>query len=92
MSKIIAFAALALCAVACVAPQDEANQDSDATEADLSGGATKWFDCSGGDPNAQDQMSRIEVGWSKNKLKVNDLSKDAMAPGKAGRSARSPSG
>ena len=80
MSKIIALTAFALTAIACAAPQDEANQDSRATEADLTGGGTKWFDCSGGDSNAPDQMSHIEVGWSKNKLSVTDLSKDAMAP------------
>jgi hypothetical protein len=80
MSKIVAFAALALCAVACAAPHDENGQDSDATEADLAAGTTKWFDCNGGDSNAPDQMSHLEVGWTKAKLTVTDLSKDAMAP------------
>lgn len=82
MSKIFGFVALALLTMGCAAssedPSRTPDESSDATEADLT--ATRWFDCSNGFSDNPDQMSHLEVGYSKSKLSVTDLSKDATPP------------
>ena len=80
MSKIFGFVAIGWLAVGCAASSEDGasapNESTDATEADLT--AMKWFDCNDGFSNNPDQMSHVEMGYSKSKLTVTDLSKDAL--------------
>jgi hypothetical protein len=74
MMKIIGFSVLALAAVGCAATTDE----PELAGAEEAVTAIKYFDCSGGEPDWS--LHRIEVGYTRAKLTVTDLSNDAVAP------------
>lgn len=76
MMKVLGLSMLAVVAVGCAAPADEAEELAPASEDAVT--APKYFDCTGGEPDWS--LHRIEVGYTKSKLTVTDLSKDAQEP------------